>query len=286
MAMIKCSECGKEISDRAERCPNCGCPIQHGIPNNMTGQPAPFPPNQNMQNVPRRDPFENDKNSGLGIAALILSILGCTFWLAIVLAIIDLCKRNGRKKTFSIIALVISCIWLIIGVTNIGKNDNSDNKTQETTIEESTQKIQEETIAEGPEQTEKEIEETKDKFNVGDTWDNKYVLVSYDECGEYVSDNQFIQPADGNKYVYATFTFENVGSSDTTVGYWDFDCYADGYACEAIYGADGAGFTQTLSSGRKISGSVYFEVPEDATEIEFEYSPNFWTSEKIVFVYG
>lgn len=27
MAMIKCPECGKEISDRAEACPHCGCPI-------------------------------------------------------------------------------------------------------------------------------------------------------------------------------------------------------------------------------------------------------------------
>lgn len=27
MALIKCSECGKEISDKAVACPNCGCPI-------------------------------------------------------------------------------------------------------------------------------------------------------------------------------------------------------------------------------------------------------------------
>lgn len=128
-------------------------------------------------------------------------------------------------------------------------------------------------------------EETKDRYYVGDTWENKYVLVSYDKCGEYVSDNQFIQPADGNKYVYATFTFENIGKSDTSVGYWDFDCYADGYACDGTYAADDAAFTQTLSSGRKMTGSVYFEVPVDALEIEFEYSPNFWTSEKVVFVY-
>lgn len=25
MAMIKCKECGKEMSDRANMCPNCGC---------------------------------------------------------------------------------------------------------------------------------------------------------------------------------------------------------------------------------------------------------------------
>ena len=28
MAIIKCRECGKEISDKALACPNCGCPIE------------------------------------------------------------------------------------------------------------------------------------------------------------------------------------------------------------------------------------------------------------------
>lgn len=27
MALIKCDECGKEVSDKAKSCPNCGCPI-------------------------------------------------------------------------------------------------------------------------------------------------------------------------------------------------------------------------------------------------------------------
>lgn len=27
MALIKCPECGKEISDKAKSCPGCGCPI-------------------------------------------------------------------------------------------------------------------------------------------------------------------------------------------------------------------------------------------------------------------
>lgn len=27
MALIKCRECGKEVSDQAKTCPNCGCPI-------------------------------------------------------------------------------------------------------------------------------------------------------------------------------------------------------------------------------------------------------------------
>lgn len=28
MALVKCVECGKDISDKATSCPNCGCPMQ------------------------------------------------------------------------------------------------------------------------------------------------------------------------------------------------------------------------------------------------------------------
>lgn len=195
-------------------------------------------------------------------------------------------KKQGGVLKWVIIAFVAICI---IGAGAGGGDDDKPKEANNTnnasnmqsTQNESQVPKQEDEVSVEPTQE----EEVKDKYCVGDTWENKYVLVSFDECGEYVSDNQFVQPSDGNKYVYATFTFENVGKSDTTVAYWDFDCYADGYACEGTYAADDASFSQTLSTGRKITGSVYFEIPEDATEIEFEYSPNFWTSEKIIFVY-
>ena len=36
MALIKCSECGKEFSDKAASCPNCGCPVSEVIKGNTT----------------------------------------------------------------------------------------------------------------------------------------------------------------------------------------------------------------------------------------------------------
>ena len=278
MSMIYCRECGKEVSDLAEKCPNCGAPIKAA---QATPQIQPYQP--------------KEKNSTLGVLALIFSILGCTFILGIILAIIDLTKKDGRKKTLSIIALVICGIWLLIAIAGNSRKDNTQSAYKSTPAVESETKaeinaqnkaeVKTERENETPAESEEKKAQTKDKYYVGDTWQNKYVNVSFDDCGEYESDNQFIQPADDNKYIYAKFTFENIGKSDTTVGYWDFDCYADGYACDGTYGADDAAFSQTLSSGRKITGSVYFEVPKNATEIEFEYSPSFWTSEKIVFVY-
>jgi coenzyme F420-reducing hydrogenase alpha subunit len=32
MALINCNECGKEISDKASTCPNCGAPVEKGFP--------------------------------------------------------------------------------------------------------------------------------------------------------------------------------------------------------------------------------------------------------------
>ena len=196
---------------------------------------------------------------------------------------------NCRKKQGGIFKWIIIAViaFIVIGVAAGGGDDD-----KETSKQASNTNTAENTVAANDVSTTAQAEtvveetETKDKYYVGDTWENKYVLVSYDECGEYVSDNQFIQPKDGNKYIYAKFTFENIGKSDTTVGSWDFDCYADGFACDATYVGEDSGFSQTLSVGRKINGSVYFEVPKDATEIELEYSPNFLTSEKIVFVYS
>ena len=110
MSLIICPECGKEISDRADKCPNCGCPMHKSSAASQT----------NAQKIGK-----GGKISGLSIISLIFSILGCTFIVGTILAIIDLCKKDGRKKTCSIIALVICGVWLVIGIVG-----STNNKTQ------------------------------------------------------------------------------------------------------------------------------------------------------------
>jgi len=41
MALIKCDECGKEVSDKAKNCPNCGNPINSGGTSTVQLDPAP-----------------------------------------------------------------------------------------------------------------------------------------------------------------------------------------------------------------------------------------------------
>lgn len=34
MALIKCEDCGKEISDKSDKCIHCGCPISNKVNSN------------------------------------------------------------------------------------------------------------------------------------------------------------------------------------------------------------------------------------------------------------
>lgn len=115
--------------------------------------------------------MEKKKNSKLGILALIFSILGFTFFVGIILAIIDLTKKDGRKKTLSIIALVISCIWLfgIIATSSGNKKSASSNNTNTETQVELSEEVEEtasipepvveENVVEEPEKEESIVEE-------------------------------------------------------------------------------------------------------------------------------
>ena len=117
---------------------------------------------------------------------------------------------------------------------------------------------------------------------VGEIVEAGKLRIQYLSCSEYVSDNMFIEPRDGYHYISCEFEFENIGDSDTGVTSWDFDCYANGVDCDGCYIRDDD-LSATLSHGRKVKGTVTFEVPLDASIVEVEYVSNFWTSERIVF---
>ncbi len=137
MALIKCPECGKEISDQAASCPNCGAPISR-----IGG--TKISPNQQKQNI-NSDTNYPKKNSGLGIAALILSIIGCSFIIGAILAIIDLLRKDGKKKTYSIVALIFCAVWFFIFIlfSSLGVTENSTiSKNAESNTEENYGKIE------------------------------------------------------------------------------------------------------------------------------------------------
>lgn len=72
---------------------------------------------------------KSTKSSKLSITALVLSILGITCLFGIILAIIELFKKDGKKKTIAIIALLIGCLWFSLIYNSSDKNEPVANKT-------------------------------------------------------------------------------------------------------------------------------------------------------------
>lgn len=176
------------------------------------------------------------------------------FWVVIVILLLTAIGSSGEAKTSS-------------GQVNVPAKIESETGTvTETTATETT-----------PPQ--------KEFYQVGDTVKSGDLEITYLASGEYQSGNQFMQPAQGNRFIFLKFAFVNTStSSDASVSFYNFECYADGYNAQMKY-FDEDTLSATLSAGRSTSGCVYFEVPADAQELEVEYTENVFSDKKIKFAY-
>lgn len=108
--------------------------------------------------------------------------------------------------------------------------------------------------------------------------------ISYISCDtNYTDYEDYAGPSDGNRIIRAEFEFKNISDSDCSLSY--FDCYADGAKCDEYFYADdySSPALETISPGRIFNSVVYFEVPENAENVEIEMETNMWTEDKIIF---
>lgn len=82
MALIKCEECGKDISDRATSCPHCGCPqtseqvhVEKEVKTNNEFKKFDFEYIQKLINEPKRRKAHYDENIRGGIIFAVIGIV-------------------------------------------------------------------------------------------------------------------------------------------------------------------------------------------------------------------
>lgn len=121
------------------------------------------------------------------------------------------------------------------------------------------------------------------KVEVGETLTTNTLKITYKSSADDKG-AQYFPAASGNKIIKLTFEIENISSTDQIVSVYDFKCYSDDVASSAYYYGDDGLSTTTLSSGRKATGNVYFEVPQNANSIDIEYETNYWSGIKAIFV--
>ena len=110
MALIHCTECGKEISDKASTCPHCGAPV---VPVSDSAIK-----NYNADNHPV-DSDVKRKDSPLSIISCVFTFVSCFAinWIAIVgviCGLIDLCMNNkSQRHVGSYFGLVVGVLILL-----------------------------------------------------------------------------------------------------------------------------------------------------------------------------
>lgn len=192
-------------------------------------------------------------------------------------------KKKGKLKWLSIAIITILAMG-IVGCTS--ESDDTPKKVGEVNkVDESKDVAKDDSKDDSDDDTseDKETEsEEKNEFFAGDVVETKTLRISFLSVEDYISDNEFEQPAEGKKFIKASFEFENIGKDDEYVSDMDFDCYADGYSADQSYVLDND-LSATISKGMKTKGDVVYEVPVDAQEVVIQYETDAWTSSKINF---
>lgn len=184
------------------------------------------------------------------------------------------CPNCRKKQGRPVLGITIAVIGLFILIGAVaGSEEEGPEK-----VASNTNSTVESSVAEKPE-----------VFGVGDTAEYRNVKVTLDSIVES-NGSQFNTPSEGNVFLLATFTIENNTESDLAVSsMMSFDAYQDGYSTNlslsALIEKDGEQLDGTVAPGKKMKGSVGYEVPADYSEFEINYQSDLWSSKKFTFVY-
>lgn len=193
MAMIYCNECGKEISDKADKCPHCGCPVNFGKKENTL------------------EKQEKPKNGKIGLIGFIISFVGFIFsiggfvligLIAIIMGIVSLAKKEN-KKWMAITAIILSVAGFALSPSDSAKERNKTANKEVANLEINSSDSKEEAV-----------EEKEKIYSVGDTWtvDGQW-SITINSIMETDYRNQFSEKEPAQVFII-DFVYENIGYED------------------------------------------------------------------------
>lgn len=306
-----CPKCGREfMSSRTGKCPICEVALVEGVDNseaarkerlrelkerelgNTGSQTRQNQSQSNQKSVQNQGAYRENQNtdlgmknkpvssgpSGLSIAALIFSFFGCLSFVGTILAIIDLCIKDGKKKICSVIALIITFLWcFFIIMVIIGSGSEKPKAVTASSNGRTT--IQQADTQSG--------ESSKDTFGLMETAEMNDIQVTMTNYKESAG-SEWNSPASGNVFVLVEFEIVNNSDSDLAISSMlSFEAYADDYAANssltALLENDQNQLDGSIASGKRMRGWVGYEVPSGWRTLEVHFTDNVWSSNKFKF---
>ncbi len=230
---------------------------------NGNNQPQNF--NNTSYNAPPQQPKNSGSHSGLGIAALILSILGCTILIGAILAIIDLTNKNGKNKILSKIALGICAFWFVIGLlAGLGrKKDKKDDSSSTTNNTEAATEVED------------TPEDQLEDLAIGDSVTIRGVTVTVNS----VTDTE---TSTGKPAYEVSITYSNHSGKMVSANPYDWSTVLHTGSDKAYVGGDESFNLENISDGEEWTGVVTLWNDDNAEKIKFESSDlNFLEDNKL-----
>ncbi len=162
MALITCQECGKEFSDKADKCPNCGCPLPFVSQQMYDPQQQSFEqqsPSNQYTFIPTATPQPVKKSSKLAITGFIFSLIFCLpiFPIAGLIMCFIALKDKSYKTGLAKAGIIISIISIVLGFAFWNSDSTTSSNKEETAASSSAQ----ETIISSAEAVESVTPETE-----------------------------------------------------------------------------------------------------------------------------
>jgi len=122
-------------------------------------------------------------------------------------------------------------------------------------------------------------------FSIGEQTKLGDYILTVNSIKTCVSDNEFIQPSSGNKFIIADITQENVGSipKDYNLWYFKLQDNKDYSYTTAILSCKEPMFGfGTLQPTMKTRGYITFEIPQGNQPSKLIFTPDWWEMEQII----
>lgn len=194
------------------------------------------------------------------------------------------CPNCRKKQSGALKWVIIAAVVLVgIGVAAGGGDKNKVTRVNSSGNDSSQQQSEGANTSNGNEPAEELI------FTVGETAELKDVQVTMTNVTESYGGN-YNKPSDGNVFVLVEFEIVNNSEKELTISSLiSFDAYQDGYSTSlslsALIEKTGEQLDGSIAPGKKMKGSVGYEVPDDYKELEINFQLDAWSSQKIVFRY-
>ena len=227
-------------------------------------------------------------------------------WIVIILAVISAaigivdieiehCKADRQLRFLSVLSIILATISISVAITftaasyyinqvgslfttSMSQESNADTEKDSETEQAEKQEKKKTTSTVKKDTSPKTITA---KVGGGITYGK--AKVSFANCYEYTDYDEWTAPKAGYKVVVFEFEVENGNSSNFNFGSYGFEGYADNVKVEPYYYMD-SDIELNLAPGRTGTGTIAFEVPEDAQSIQADY--DFGGNNIAVFVYG